>query len=306
MGVGAGESNGGRIMITEQIRSWMSLGRVSNLPTVVTNILVGTAVAASLGGEPSMTAVVVLSIGVALLYVGGMALNDLCDQRRDEHLGVPRPLVTGAISPGSAVLGVVVAFGAAMAILLTAATGISAILATVLLATIILYNRTHRRFTGVAPILLGLCRGIVYAMAAAETDLQSSWGVIIAVAALGGAYGGLITSAASREGDAHPRRAPLGLVLLPCPLIFIVLLVHSPWSPVILVAILLSLAWWSQTLRYLHSQRATLRTAIMRSLAGYALMDTVILLSLADLDGAIIATACFIVTLMAHRSISGT
>jgi hypothetical protein len=293
-------------MMTAKIHAWMSLGRMSNLPTIITNILVGTAVATSLGGGHSWSGVGVVIAGVVLLYIGGMILNDLFDYGRDSRRGVLRPLVTGDISSIEALAAMVIVFAGAMVIFLTMATALASTLAMVLLATIVLYNKTHHSFPNVAPVLLTVCRGLVYAIAASQTTLQDHWDVIIAIAVLGGAYGGLITSAATQESDAPPRRVPLGLVLLPVPLILIVLLVHEPWTGPMLLAILLFLVWWSQTLRDLHVQEATLRGAIMRSLAGYALMDTVILLSLADRDGAIIAAACFVVTLFAHRSVSGT
>ena len=62
------------------MRAWLELARVSNLPTCVSNVLVG----AAIGGvtcEIAWPAVGIVAVAVMLLYVGGMALNDVVDYR---------------------------------------------------------------------------------------------------------------------------------------------------------------------------------------------------------------------------------
>ena len=77
------------------VRTALKLGRVSNLPTVWTNVLAGMVLS---GAEPS--AGVVLSVGVAasLLYVAGMFLNDAFDHRWDAEHRIERPIPMGEVA----------------------------------------------------------------------------------------------------------------------------------------------------------------------------------------------------------------
>ena len=54
------------------VRTWLVLGRVSNLPTVWTNALAGVVLAGSATGSEFYWAALVLT----LAYIGGMYLND--------------------------------------------------------------------------------------------------------------------------------------------------------------------------------------------------------------------------------------
>ena len=73
----------------------LRLGRVSNLPTVWTNALVGTALA---GGEIWTQATLLVVIGLSLLYVSGMYLNDAFDNEIDAVERPDRPIPAGAVS----------------------------------------------------------------------------------------------------------------------------------------------------------------------------------------------------------------
>ena len=70
----------------------LSLARVSNSPTVVTNVLAGAALA---GGQGAPAAL--LALAMVLFYTAGMYLNDLCDLARDRRERPERPLPSGLI-----------------------------------------------------------------------------------------------------------------------------------------------------------------------------------------------------------------
>ena len=55
---------------------WLRLGRVSNLPTVWSNVLTGLALVGALQPDASL---LVLVLALSLFYVGGMYLNDAFD-----------------------------------------------------------------------------------------------------------------------------------------------------------------------------------------------------------------------------------
>lgn len=62
----------------------LKLGRVSNLPTVWTNVFTGMALAAGVGAEPRLA---ILIVSLSLFYVGGMFLNDAFDSGFDARRG---------------------------------------------------------------------------------------------------------------------------------------------------------------------------------------------------------------------------
>ena len=62
----------------------LRLGRVSNLPTVWSNTLAGTVIA---GGEPWRLGTLLAALGISLLYVAGMYLNDAFDREIDANEG---------------------------------------------------------------------------------------------------------------------------------------------------------------------------------------------------------------------------
>src|SRR5213596_1799456 len=77
-------------------RTWLVLGRVSNLPTVWSNCLAGW----WLGGGGNFAKLPFLIAGVTLLYIGGMFLNDAFDEQFDRQHRKERPIPSGQISAG--------------------------------------------------------------------------------------------------------------------------------------------------------------------------------------------------------------
>ena len=74
--------------------TYLRLGRVSNLPTVWTNVLAG--VALSGARAPAGTAVL-LALALSLFYVGGMFLNDAFDREVDTRERPERPIPSGTV-----------------------------------------------------------------------------------------------------------------------------------------------------------------------------------------------------------------
>jgi len=74
---------------------WLRLGRVSNLPTVWSNVLAGLALVGALEAEPS---VLVAALALSIFYVGGMYLNDAFDRNIDRVERPTRPIPAGQVS----------------------------------------------------------------------------------------------------------------------------------------------------------------------------------------------------------------
>jgi 4-hydroxybenzoate polyprenyltransferase len=142
------------------MRPWLVLGRLSNLPTIWTNVLAGAILAGgSVGGRVAAGVVV-----ASLLYTGGMVLNDLWDMSHDRAHRSTRPLVSGQVSPKAAawVMFAMMCAGMLLARFVEAASQLWVI---GLVAAILYYDIRHKR-DPLAPIVMGVCRGLVYAVAA--------------------------------------------------------------------------------------------------------------------------------------------
>src|SRR5262249_23144504 len=81
----------------------LKLGRVSNLPTVWTNVLAGAVLS---GADWHGTKLGVMLVAMSLFYVGGMYLNDYFDRAIDKRERPERPIPSGDIAaPTVATIG---------------------------------------------------------------------------------------------------------------------------------------------------------------------------------------------------------
>ena len=140
------------------------LGRVSNLPTVWTNALAGVVLA---GGESWTLTTLLVAIGLSLLYVSGMYLNDAFDREIDAKERPGRPIPAGLVSADTVFF---VGFGlmlAGLAFTLWGATlSLSmpwrGMLAALVLAAAILFYDWHHKGNALSPFFMGLCRVLAY------------------------------------------------------------------------------------------------------------------------------------------------
>ena len=82
------------------LRAWLELMRLSNAPTVVSNVLVGAAAGALVHAGPAplpVTALVQVLVGALLAYWAGMILNDAFDARVDATERPFRPIPSGRV-----------------------------------------------------------------------------------------------------------------------------------------------------------------------------------------------------------------
>lgn len=143
-------------------RTYLTLGRVSNVSTVWANVLCAWIIA---GGQSAL-ALATLLLGASLLYVSGMFMNDLCDADIDASQRPERPIPSGAISR-PAVRNAMLALATA-GFLCIAATGLlPALFAAALIVSITLYNKTHKR-TAAATVFMGACRATLYLVVASS------------------------------------------------------------------------------------------------------------------------------------------
>ena len=144
------------------LRTALRLGRVSNLPTVWTNVMAGTALA---GAALRPSVLVPLALAMSLLYVAGMYLNDAFDAGWDAQHRPERPIPSREASRGAVLGGGFGLLAAGLALVALVGGGRGALGAGALAGLILLYDAVHKQ-TPIAPVIMGACRAAVYVVAA--------------------------------------------------------------------------------------------------------------------------------------------
>lgn len=212
------------------IKPWLQLFRIPNLPTAVGDAVAGGAMVAFLifgKGVPGSAVAAALAAGAAelLLYLGGLADNDLVDVEADRAAGSSRPLATGALSRRAVRSARILCFAGAAAVGLAFRLGAGWWgCAAAVAAAILSYNRLKERLPRLGFLLMGLCRGLAVASGAAAvadatppeavewfdattSSLALSW-ILVGPMALGWT---LYTAAVTKLGAGEERAAgPMG------------------------------------------------------------------------------------------------
>jgi 4-hydroxybenzoate polyprenyltransferase len=151
--------------LRSKVPAYVVLARVSNLPTVWTNVLAGMVLT---GRNVDSGRWVMLACGVSLLYCAGMVLNDVSDAKHDARARPDRPIPAGHITPAAARnFALVLGLGGIGVITAASATSsVGAPLAmTLLLVTAIVYYDLRHKQDSAGPFVMGICRGLVYCVA---------------------------------------------------------------------------------------------------------------------------------------------
>jgi len=278
---------------------YLRLGRVSNLPTVWTNVLAGTALA----GEPVGPArLALLLVAFSLFYTGGMYLNDAFDREIDARERPERPIPSGQVSAervfamgfGMLAAGVVVLL--ATAAWLAAASGVA-------LAGVITFYDAHHKANPLSPVVMGLCRVLVYVTAALAVAGRAG------TAVLGGAgvllcYLIGLTYVAKQENLTEYRNV-WPLLFLAAPFAYAApTLVLGPAGAVVYLGFL---AWVVYAVALLvRPGRPNIRTAVVSLIAGISLLDAVLIAGTGDGVRAAVAVLGFGLTLAFQRWVPGT
>lgn len=168
------------------LRPWLELARISNLPTVWTNVTAAWLLA---GGPWLDSRLGWLLLAGSLLYTGGMILNDAADAKHDREHKKERPIPQGRISLTSAwVVGLgIMAVGFPIAVVLAGAHwGITL----GLIGAILFYDLYHKPWPG-AVWVMGSCRALLYLMAASAAQPTMTGSVLVMALTLGAYIVGL-------------------------------------------------------------------------------------------------------------------
>lgn len=280
-----------------KLRALLVLGRVSNLPTVWSNCLAGWL----LGGGGEWNRFAVLCGGATLLYVGGMYLNDAFDAEFDAEYRRERPIPSGAISRGSVWrLGLtMLVAGTALMFLFGFSTAIFGLL---LAASILLYDWLHKMVT-FSPLLMALCRLLLYLTAASAADGGVSGLAMWSGLALAAYIVGLSYLARKEATGVVIQHWPQLLLVLP-PVLALLVNDRESFQPALLIGAVFVL-WTVRTLRSVWMEPRNVPRAVGGLLAGICWVD---LLAVVDQprEMGIVFAGCFVLALVLQKFVPAT
>ncbi len=292
----------------------LTLGRVSNLPTVWTNVLAASAVT---GATLGLSSCLLLLVAMTLFYIAGMYYNDACDADYDSQHQQHRPIPSGHISRdrveayalGYATIGLLLVYSARMSAPDAQGSGSAGWLVSVamLLGFIIIYNRHHKQ-NPLSPLLMAGARACVllttsYALTASLSPIlfaamlcTLSWII------------GLTYFAKHEHSIDSPRTLldywPLALMSIP---VFMgtALGVSSSASALVPAALLIPVIVTAHA-RVTKGTGAEKGQAIGLMIAGICLVDGVFLSMVWGLSGAVTCIVGFGLTLALQKWVAGT
>ena len=155
----------------------LKLGRVSNLPTVLSNILVGIGLASSASLTVNLGVMAIMTLVVSLIYIGGMYLNDAVDAEFDKQFNPTRPIAAGEVGYNTVLFLAVGMLAAAMGILLVfdllnGNNFRASIYGLILILCVVAYDLIHKKMR-IGPWVMGACRFMVYLLAASVVSSAS-------------------------------------------------------------------------------------------------------------------------------------
>ena len=285
-------------MTTANLLVALRLGRVSNLPTVWTNVVAGMVLA---GGNPFSPELALVLAAMSAMYVGGMYLNDAFDREFDARERPERPIPAGQVDAStvfSAGFGLL-----AVGVLFLALAGAAAAVVGLALAAVIVYYDINHKNNPLSPLLMGICRTLVYVGAGLAVTVSLSpalpCAAVVVVCYLIG-----LTYIAKQE--------TLSRVENLWPLLFLAVPFHyaaialrpEPLSVLLFVAFL---GWVVFGLSFLfRKEGASVPRAVVSLIAGIALLDALLIAGEGHAAVALIAVAGFALTLAFQRFVPGT
>ncbi len=284
----------------------LKLGRVSNLPTVWSNVLTGMALAGTAAVDCRL---LLLVVSLSLFYVGGMFLNDAFDHGFDAKARPERPIPSGQVSAvqvhafGFGMMGVGLALLAWVGYGYEPFTQWRPVVAGFALAAAIVFYNWHHKNNPLSPLVMGICRMLVYVTAALAVAAVVPQQVVVAAIVLLCYLIGL-TYAAKKE---HLGRLENSwpLAFLAVPVVYGIYL--STAQPIVLLPLALLAVWGLYALWLLRRRKpGDVPRAVISLIAGISLLDAILLSGFGHILFAGFAVVAFVITLALQRWIAGT
>lgn len=282
-------------LATGRVSSWrtaLKLGRVSNLPTVWSNVIAGGALA----GGASLHATVGVALAVSAMYVAGMFLNDAFDRNIDARERPERPIPAGEVAADSVFVvgGALLTIGVVSLAVVDGSVGIAGL---ALAAAILLYNWRHKG-NPLAPFVMGLCRALVFIVAGLAVTADLPRELLLAAGATLAYVAGLTFTARLESIDRLARVWPLAMLAAP----LCVGIAGTDFSAPAVIA-LVGLAACGVRVTQLLRRRASgdVSQAVGLLIAAIALNDALFATTTGETHAAYACIACFVLTLVLQR-----
>ena len=286
--------------MVSKLHATLTLGRVSNLPTIWTNCFAAW-VLNRIGQNipifelPPSDNVEVLTfdlsqwvwilLGASLLYVSGTTLNDAFDEHYDRKYNSNRPIPSGILSATSVwLIGCLEMLGGAAILYFMAE--VSAVYLVALCAVILAYDAVHKKWSG-SVVLMGACRLFLWwTIASAGTDFGNSlsplvyvWSIVLCFYIAG------ITFVARGEATGQYPSMPWPFLCLFAPVLvgFYFGISSQKWVAVFLVSCLAYLIY--KGLKEARAKGPAIGKSVALWLALITLLDTVAVTFLAPAWG---------------------
>lgn len=143
------------------LKAYVDLCRISNLPTIWTNVLAGMVLS---DAALSWRSFFLVAFSMSLFYSGGMSLNDIFDSEWDRAQKNFRPIPSARVPLAKAWQLTAGLFSIGLLLILFVPNPASFSWAIVLLILIAVYDGVHKKFA-ITVLLMGGCRVMVYLIA---------------------------------------------------------------------------------------------------------------------------------------------
>lgn len=294
------------------LRTLLTLGRTSNLPTVWSNLLAGMVLSgAELTCRELALVASLLFVGSAF-YEGGMFLNDAFDAEIDAKERPGRPIPSGQISRTTVFgLGYGLLGAGLLLLALTPALRRGAHEPFLPLlgglgtcSAILIYNRWHKGHAW-SPVVMGACRAGLYATAALTAAGTLPENLLLAGGALWLYVVGLTHVARFENGSAVDRTWVGAFVLAPLVVTLPRIVTTQNWLAALCAVA--TLAWTFRSLGVaLRGGKGQIPRAVVTLIAGISLVDTLFIALEGATTAVLAALVCFLITLKWQRRIPGT
>lgn len=279
---------------------YLALARISNSPTVVSNTLAGAALAGALWPDGKMG---LIAIAMVLFYTAGMYLNDLMDYAVDCRERPERPLPAGIVSRSAAVAVALTLFGCG-SLLLWSVGPLPFLSGLVLIALIICYDRWHKS-NPLSPLLMALCRLMVYITAFLAFSVQSFSTLLIPGSLLVLYVIGLTYIAKTENKPSITSVSIVATLFLPTVYFTARQLQQVQWVTLPLILFFTIWVAYSVSFAFRSPKRQVGRT-VGQLIAGISLLDALVLAASGSLLGTPLALLSFALTLYLQRYVRGT
>ena len=279
---------------------YLALARISNSPTVVSNTLAGAALAGALWPDGKMG---FIAIAMVLFYTAGMYLNDLMDYTVDCRERPERPLPAGIVSRSAAFAVALALFGCG-SLLLWSVGPLPFLSGLVLIALIICYDRWHKS-NPLSPLLMALCRLMVYITAFLAFSVQSFSTLLIPGSLLVLYVIGLTYIAKTENKPSITSVSIVATLFLPTVYFTARQLQQVQWVTLPLILFFTIWVAYSVSFAFRSPKRQVGRT-VGQLIAGISLLDALVLAASGSRLGTLLALLSFALTLYLQRYVRGT